>query len=81
MEKSKKALFTTFSLTVLLFGFIIAMLYIIYCYAYYDGYQEQVFIDSVNDNKYSFIYKKLVGKGSLTYEEFNSSIDLFCAFL
>ena len=76
MEKSKKALFTTFSLTVLLFSFIIAMLYIIYCYAYYDGYQEQVFIDNVNDNKYSFIYKKLVGKGSLTYEEFNSSIDL-----
>ena len=76
MNKSRKALCTTFGLTVLLFGFIIAMLYIIYCYAYYDGYQEQIFIDNVNNNKYSFIYKRLVGKGNLTYEEFNSSIDI-----
>jgi len=77
MEKSKKALQTTFGITFVLFAFIIFLLYVIYCYAYYDEYNKQVFTDKVNDREYSFIYSKLVGKGNLTYEEFNSSLDLF----
>ena len=56
MDKSTKALTTTFGLTILLFGFIIFLLYVIYCYAYYDKYQEQVYIDNINNNKYSFIW-------------------------
>lgn len=72
MDKSTKALTTTFGLTILLFGFIIFLLYVIYCYAYYDKYQEQVYIDNINNKKYSFIYNNLTNKGSLTYEQFIS---------
>ena len=75
MDKSTKALTTTFGLTILLFGFIIFLLYVIYCYAYYDKYQEQVYIDNINNNKYSFIYDNLDNKGSLTYEQFISHIN------
>lgn len=74
MNKSTKALTTTFGLTILLFGFIIFLLYVIYCYAYYDKYQEQVYIENINNKKYSFIYENLTNKGSLTYEQFISHL-------
>lgn len=76
MDKSKKALLTTMSLTLILFGFIVFLLYVIYCYAYYDKYQEQIFTDSVNNGKYDFVYEKMVGKGNLTYEQFISGIEI-----
>ena len=75
MDNSKKALGTTFILTLLLFLFIVSLLYIIYCYAYYDKYQEQVFLDHYNHREYSFVYKKMVGKDDLSLDEFNSVID------
>lgn len=75
MDKSKKALTTTLSLTLLLFCFIIFLLYIIYCYAYYDKYLEQVYTDNINNSKYDLVYEKMVGKGNLTYEQFKTSID------
>lgn len=75
MDNSKKAIVTTFSLTLLLFSFIIFLLYIIYCYAYYDKYQEQIFIDNFNNKQYDFVYDKMIGKGSLTLEQLKNNMD------
>ena len=75
MNNSKKALSTTLGVTLLVFGFIIFLLYIIYCYAYYDKYQEQVFTDNFNNKKYDLVYEKLIGKDNLTLEELKNNID------
>lgn len=75
MSKTKKALTTTLGLTVILFGFIVFLLYVIYCYAYYDKYLEYEYANSFNNRDYSFVYEKMVGKGNLTYEQFIKSID------
>jgi acetylornithine deacetylase/succinyl-diaminopimelate desuccinylase-like protein len=75
MSRIKKALTATMSLTIMLFGFIIFLLYVIYCYAYYDKYLEFEYTNKVNNHEYNFVYDKMVGKGKLTFEQFTSVID------
>ena len=75
MKESRKALTATISLTLALFSFIILLLYVIYCYAYYDKYLETTYIDNFNNKNYSFVYDKMVGKGDLTFEQFKSIIN------
>lgn len=75
MSKTKKALSTTLSLTIILFGFIIFLLYVIYCYAYYDKYLEYEYANKFNNKEYKFVYDKMIGKGNLTYEQFIFGIE------
>lgn len=75
MNKTTKALTTTFSLTIILFVFIVFLLYVIYCYAYYDKYMELEYTNSFNNGDYNFVFDKMVGKGNLTYEQFTYSLD------
>lgn len=75
MKRTTKALSTTLGLTIILFGFIVFLLYVIYCYAYYDKYMELEYTNSFNNGDYNFVFDKMVGKGNLTYEQFTYSLD------
>lgn len=72
----KEVFKTTFKITILLFSFIAFLIYLLYCYAFYDEYQKEIFLNKVNENNYSFIYKNMAGKDNLSEEKFNKTIKL-----
>lgn len=72
----KEVLKTTFKITFLLFSFIAFLIYLLYCYAFYDEYQKEIFLNKVNENDYSYIYKNMAGKDNLSEDMFNKIINL-----
>ena len=74
-KKKRNALVTTAGLTILLFSFIVFLLYLIYCFAYYDKYQEQLYVDNFNNGKYDFVYDNLDNKDILGKDKFIKSIN------
>lgn len=73
MEKSLK---TTSIITGLLFSFILFLLYLLYCFAYYDKNQEDIYFNKIIDKQYDFIYTNMVDKDGLTKKEFTKVLDL-----
>lgn len=73
MDKNLK---TTLLITFLLFSFIIFLLYLLYCYAYYDEYQEEVYLNKINEYDYGYIFKNMAGKDSLSEDEYNKVIKM-----
>lgn len=69
MDKNKSMLITL-GITIFLFSFIIFLVYLIYCYAYYDEYQESIYIDKFNINDSRDIYNNLYNEDKLIYEDF-----------
>ena len=51
-----KNLFITFSITFVLFSFIIFLMYLIYCYSYYDNRQIELYLDGYNSNSWDYVY-------------------------
>lgn len=72
---NKKNFFITFGITSFLFLFVLFLIYLIYCYAYFDKEQELKYIDSVNRGNYDFIYNNL-NNNFLSKNEFYNSINL-----
>lgn len=72
----KEVLKTTFKITILLFSFIAFLIYLLYCYAFYDEYQKELFLSKVNENNYNYIYKNMAGKDKLTEDSFMKTINL-----
>lgn len=74
MEETKRTAITIIS-SLLLFSFIMFLVYIIYCYAYYDVNLEEEYATKLLKEEYSFIYEHTLADG-LTEEDFNTSISL-----
>ena len=72
----KKNLFITIGITFSLFAFIIFLLYVVYCFAYYDKYNERIYITKINDNAYDFVYQNIRDNKGLSLEEFYIPIKL-----
>lgn len=70
MNKNMKiTLIITFSL----FGFVIFMLYLLYCYGYYDKHMEDVYLEKANNTK--FVYDKMVSNKRFSKDKYESQID------
>ena len=44
------------------FSFIIFLIYLLYCYAYYDKYQEEVYFENISSWDLDFFYDNLIDK-------------------
>jgi len=74
MEETKRTIITIIS-SLLLFSFILFLVYVIYCYAYYDVNKEEEYAGKILEEEYDFIYEHMVVDG-LSKDEFRSSINL-----
>ena len=52
----------TIGITAFLFIFIISLIYVLYCYSYYDGYQKEKYLDEFKKRDYDFVYERLTEK-------------------
>ena len=74
MKKRRNIILTT-SITLLITLFIATLLYIIYCYGYYDNSIKTEYLNKYNEQKYDYIYEKLE-KEDKTLDEYNIVINL-----
>lgn len=73
MDKNLK---TTLIITGLLFSFIIFLIYLLYCFAYYDKNQENEYFNKIVNYDYKYIFDNLAGKDGLGEEEFNKVLNM-----
>ena len=66
----------TIGITFFLFIFIISLIYILYCYSYYDGAQKEKYLTEFNRNNHEFVYENLTDHTKLKKEDYNKVIDL-----
>ncbi len=64
-----KNLLLTIIITFFLFSFVSFLIYLIYCYAYYNPHQEKDYIRKFNTSNYAFVYDNLKNN-KLPYEDF-----------
>jgi len=72
----KKSVSITALVTILLFGLVIFLLYVIFCYSFYDKSQEENIIENFNNGNYDSFYDTLFDKKYISKEEYNYSINL-----
>lgn len=75
MSKDKSMLITI-GLSSFLFLFILILVYLVYCFAYYDDNQKSVFVDKYNSKKYDFVYENMVNNDKLSLNDFYISLSL-----
>jgi hypothetical protein len=73
MDKSLK---TTLIITFLLFSFILFLIYLLYCFAYYDKNQEEVYYIKVVDKRFDYIYTNMADKDGLDKNNYDKVLDL-----
>ncbi len=71
-----KVIKTTMGITLSLFTFICFLLYLIYCFAYYDDYKLDEYFNKYNDGQYTFIYNNMADKDGLEEKEFTRIVNL-----
>lgn len=70
-----KNLLITLSITIILFSFISFLIYTIYCYSFYNPYQEKKLANLYNNQEYDYIYNNL-DNNILTFKEFMIPLNL-----
>ncbi len=75
MNESKSMLITI-GITLFLFSFIIFLVYLVYCFSYYDEYQMSIYTDKFNLNDSKYIYDNMFNDSDLTYDDFSVSYNL-----
>lgn len=66
----------TIGISVILFVFIVSLIYLLYCYSYYDDYQKEVFTREFNSKNYDNVYDNLKDGNKISRNDFNKVIDL-----
>ena len=65
----RKSMLITLGITFLLFSFIILLIYLVYCYAYYDENQINIYTDKFNTGNSKYIYDNMFNDSNLTYND------------
>lgn len=63
-------------ISVFLFMFISFLIYVVYCFSFYDKNQIDKYINNFNNGSYDFVYNNMVNKEKINKEDFNYSINL-----
>lgn len=66
----------TIYITFFLFSFIAFLIYLLYCYAYYDKSLEQAYYNEIANYNYDYFYDNLIDKDGLNKEDFDKTIEL-----
>ncbi len=74
--ESNRSLYLTIGITVFLFTFVVFLIYLVYCYAYYDKNEEKIYTSIYNTHDFNYIYDNLSDTGDLDKDDFNIPIDL-----
>ena len=72
----KKSIFITALITICLFSFVFFLIYVVYCFAFFDKNQENEYLNYFNSGNYEFIYNNMVGLDSISKEDFNYTVNL-----
>ena len=72
----KKSIFITAFITIFLFSFVFFLIYVVYCFAFFDKNQENEYLKNFNSGSYEFVYDNLVGQENITKEEYDYSVSL-----
>ena len=73
---SKKSFIITSIVTVSLFVFVSFLLYVIYCFSFYDSNQENEYLLNFNSESYDFVYDHMNNKNYISKNSFNYSVNL-----
>ncbi len=71
-ENLKNTIYITF----FLFSFIAFLIYLLYCYAYYDKSLEETYYKEIADYNYNYFYDNLIDKDGLDREDFDKTVKL-----
>lgn len=71
-----KNMMITLGITFFLFAFVSFLVYLIYCYAYFDKNQEGVFVSKFNQGSYDYVYDNFYNKDEIDKQEFYDVINL-----
>ena len=72
----KKRLLITLFVSLFLFCFVFFLIYVVYCFAFYDKNQVTKYVDEFNHGYYDFVYNSLADNDKVGKEDFNKSINL-----
>ncbi len=71
-----KNLTITIGITFVLFSFIIFLMYLIYCYSYYDNRKSDIFLENYNKDAWDFVYDNWEHKEEIEKESFYNSMNI-----
>lgn len=71
-----KNMMITLGITFFLFAFVSFLVYLIYCYAYYDEYQEETFANEFNRGSYDYVYDNFYENSKIDKEDYYNVIKL-----
>ena len=69
-------MYITLIITFSLFFFVLFLVYLIYCYAYYDEYQVSLYTEMFNKGRYTLVYNNFDSKDKIDYEDYSKVINL-----
>ena len=72
----KKRLLITLFISLFLFCFVFFLIYVVYCFAFYDKNQVAKFTDEFNHGYYDFVYANMADNDKISKEAFNYSVNL-----
>ncbi len=73
MDKNLK---TTLYITISLFSFIIFLVYLLYCFAYYDKNQEELYFAKIENKKYDYIFDNMSDKDGLSKDKYDKALNM-----
>ncbi len=71
-----KNMMITLGITSFLFFFVIFLVYLIYCFAYYDENQEGIFVTKFNNGNYDYVYDNFFNKEEIDKDKYYDVINL-----
>lgn len=74
--KKNNTLYITLGISLFLFTFITFLIYLVYCYAYYDKNLENIYTDLYNQKEYAKIYENMSNEAQLSRELYNIPLNL-----
>lgn len=74
--KKKNTIYITLGLSLFLFTFITFLIYLVYCYAYYDKNLENIYTNLFNQKEYAKIYEKMSNEENLSRDLYNIPLNL-----
>ena len=69
-----KSIILTSVFTIFIFVFISLLIYSIYCYGYYDKYQEELYTEIFNKKDYNYVYDYIIKDESLSKTDYENAI-------
>ena len=71
-----KHILATVFITFFLFSFVLFLIYVVYCFSFYDTYQEKKFVDNFNKGLYDYVYDNLEDSNRIDEDLYNYSVNL-----